>query len=171
MHGQPTRHNWGKPRDQRSQLEHIDKALLVTLARLSVANLESNATSGTPMERYKVLSIQAATLRRRWSGGSVPDEPAFDGPTQPAVIIAGHMGVPNSMKPWDHFRTFPRTRPCRKGNHTRRNCRNANRSSPPCGCRSSGSVSKYPVHFAEDGNPTGRSPRVRPFTTLHHSGV
>ena len=64
----------------------------------------SGATSGTPMERYKVLSIQAATLRRRWSGGSVLDEPAFDGPTQPAVIIADHMGVPNPMKPWDHFR-------------------------------------------------------------------
>ena len=163
MHGPPTRHNWDKARDQRSQPEHIDKALLVALARLSVANLESNATSGTPMERYKVLSIQAATLRRRWSGGSV-----LDGPTQPAVIIADHMGVPNSMKPWDHFRTFPRTRPCREGNHTRRNCRNANRSSPPRGRRSSGSLS---VHLAEDGNPTGRSRTMRPFTALHRSRV
>jgi hypothetical protein len=98
------------------------------------------------MERYNGFPF-----RPRHCGGAVLDEPAFDGPTQPAVIIAGHMGVRNSMKHWDHFRTLPRTRPCREGNHTRRNCRNANRPCPPRGRRSSGSVSKYPVHLQKLG--------------------
>ena len=66
MHGPPTRHNWSKPRDQKSQPEHIDKALLVTLARLSVANLEPNAT---PMERIQGSFHSgrdiAAPLKRR----------------------------------------------------------------------------------------------------------